>query len=138
MSKIYAELLPQEKQKILQQEKEKATTVFVGDGINDVLALSSSDIGIAMGAMGADAAIESADISLMNENLKNIPFILQYAKRTQQVIKQNVLLAFVTSAIMVFFAAFGFVMPLAGALLHNLGAFFVLMNSSKLTNIELL
>lgn len=125
-------LLPEEKLDKVTQLMEQGTVCVVGDGINDALALSRADVGIAMGAMGSDTAIQSADIALMNNKLSNICFSVYLAQRTKSVIFENIILSFAISFIMIFLAAAGVVNPLAGAFLHNIGAFFVLLNSGRL------
>ncbi len=125
-------LLPQDKLTKVEEYMQSNTVAVVGDGINDVLALSRSDVGIAMGAMGADSAIQSADIALMNNDLSNIPFAIELSKRTRVIIRQNLGIAFTTSIIMIFLASFGIISAFMGAFLHNIGAFFVLLNSGRL------
>lgn len=136
LTSVHAQLLPEQKQQIVTQAKAERHVAFVGDGINDALALSASDVGIAMGAMGVDAAIQSADIALMNENLGNIPFVFRLARETRQIIHQNIVLAFTTSFVMIALAMTGLMPALPGALLHNIGAFLVLFNSGRLIRME--
>lgn len=93
-------------------------------------------MGIAMGAMGSDVAIESADIALMNNNLKNIPFVMDLARRTRKVIYQNLALSITISVVMIALSAFGVISALAGSVLHNVGAFAVLLNSSRILREE--
>ena len=129
---VYSELLPEEKLEHVKKLKEKYTVAVIGDGINDALALSDAHIGIAMGAMGSDTAIQSADIALMNNSLDNIPYAIQLARRTKAIIFQNIIIAFATSFVMIFLAACGIVTAMLGAFLHNIGAFVILLNSGRL------
>ena len=127
----YSELLPEQKLEKVKEEKQDHTVVVAGDGINDSLALNEADVGIAMGAMGSDTAIQSADVSFMNNSLLNLPFIVLLARKTKAVVYQNMIIAFITSFIMIFLAAGGVVTPLMGAFFHNIGAFIVLLNSAR-------
>ncbi|HML45405.1 MAG TPA: cation-translocating P-type ATPase [Clostridia bacterium] len=132
LTRVHAQLLPEQKQEIIEQKAKESYVAFVGDGINDALALSSADVGIAMGAMGSDTAIQSADITLMNEHLDNIPFLFRLSKTARDIIHQNIVLAFSSSLLMILLASTGVLGALSGALLHNAGAFFVLLNSARL------
>lgn len=127
-----AELLPQDKLNSLLKLKEEHFVLAVGDGINDALALKEAHVGIAMGAMGSDLAIQSADIALMNNNLLNIPFAIELAKKTRSIIYQNLALSIIISLVMITLSAFGYITALAGSVLHNFGAFAVLINSSRI------
>jgi len=129
---VHAELMPAQKLEYVKEAKQNNKVVFVGDGINDALALADADVGIAMGAMGSDTAIKSADIALMNNNLKNIPFVIRLSRNTRTIIYQNILIAFGSSFIMIILASGGLISAVTGALFHNIGAFIVLLNSSRL------
>ena len=137
IDRVYAQLLPQDKlEKLRQISAGEHNVLAVGDGINDALALREADVGIAMGAMGSDVAIESADIALMNNNLTNIPFVMDLARRTRRVIYQNLVLSISVSVVMIALSAFGVISALAGSVLHNFGAFAVLLNSSRILREE--
>jgi len=125
------ELLPEQKLSHVEEMMKNRTVTVIGDGINDALALSEAHVGIAMGAMGSDTAIQSADIALMNNNLSNIPFVIKLAQKTKNIIYQNIILAFSVSIIMIFLAGAGIITPIAGAFFHNIGAFLVLINSGR-------
>lgn len=129
---LYAKLLPEDKLSHLKELKETHCVLAVGDGINDALALKEAHVGIAMGAMGSDLAIQSADIALMNNNLENIPFSLRLARRTKRIIYQNLGLSIGISALMIGLSSVGIISALAGSVLHNFGAFAVLINSSRI------
>ena len=132
ISEFEAQLLPQDKLNSLLKLKEDYFVLAVGDGINDALALKEAHVGIAMGAMGSDLAIQSADIALMNNNLLNIPFVIELAKKTRSIIYQNLALSIIISLVMITLSAFGQITALAGSVLHNFGAFAVLINSSRI------
>jgi Cd2+/Zn2+-exporting ATPase/Cu+-exporting ATPase len=133
---LHAQLLPQDKMDHLCALRENANVLAVGDGINDALALREADVGIAMGAMGSDLAIQSADIALMNNNLLNIPFAVRLARRTRSIVYQNLALSMAISVTMITLSAFGVISALAGSILHNCGAFAVLLNSSRILKIK--
>lgn len=137
VDEVYARLLPQDKlDRLRELGGEEHGVLAVGDGINDALALREADVGIAMGAMGSDLAIESADIALMNNNLMNIPFVIDLAKTTRRTIYQNLALSIAISVVMIALSAFGVISALAGSILHNFGAFAVLINSSRILRSE--
>lgn len=108
---VYTELLPHEKvEKLEQIEKNKKTKgklVFVGDGINDAPVLARADIGISMGALGSDAAIEAADIVLMTDEPAKIVSAIQIARKTRGIVWQNILFAMGIKVVLLILAAFG-------------------------------
>lgn len=97
IDEVYAQLLPQDKvskvEKLLSQQHQKEKLAFVGDGINDAPVLTRADIGIAMGAMGSDAAIEAADVVLMDDDPRNIACAIKIARKTMRVVWQNIVFA---------------------------------------------
>ena len=132
IDQVYFHLLPEEKLEHVKRLRQDAHVLAVGDGINDALALAEADVGIAMGAMGSDVAIQSADIALMNNDLNNIPFVMSLARSTKSIMYQNIGIAFSVSLIRMILAAVGVIPALAGAFLHNIGAFVILINSSRI------
>ena len=137
IDEVRAQLLPLDKLEAIKELKEEHIVLAVGDGINDALALKEADVGIAMGAMGSDLAIQSADIALMNNNLENIPFAVKLAYQTKSTIYTNLVLSTLISIVMILFSALGVISAFAGAILHNVGAFVVLINSSRILKTEL-
>ena len=97
IDEYYAELLPQDKvkivEKLLQEKSSSGKLIFVGDGINDAPVLALADIGIAMGGLGSDAAIEAADIVIMNDQLSKITDSIKLAKKTMHIVKENIAVA---------------------------------------------
>ncbi len=108
---VYAELLPTDKvsniEKIIENQNEDGFVGFVGDGINDAPVISRADIGIAMGAMGSDAAIEAADIVLMEDDIDKLERAIRIAKRTMVIVKQNIVFALVVKFAILILGAVG-------------------------------
>ena len=105
----YAQLLPQDKvDKLEEILAEKNTLAYVGDGINDAPVLARADVGIAMGGIGSDAAIEAADVVIMDDNLDNMVRGIKVAKRTMSIAKQNIAFAIGVKVIFLLLAAIGF------------------------------
>lgn len=97
IGKVHSQLLPQDKvtvlEGIMEEKQEGKPVVFVGDGINDAAVISRADIGIAMGGIGSDAAIEAADIVIMNDELKKLGDAVAIARKTKRIVWQNIALA---------------------------------------------
>lgn len=110
VDKIYSELLPEDKvqrlEEILQSNNKK--TAFVGDGINDAPVLARADVGIAMGGLGSDAAIEAADVVIMNDQPSKIAEAIHLAKKTLKIVKQNIVFAIGIKILVLALGAFGF------------------------------
>jgi len=111
MDKVCSELLPADKvnevEKLLAQENAKEKLAFVGDGINDAPVLSRADIGIAMGALGSDAAIEAADIVLMDDDPAKISLAMKISLKTLKIVKENIVFALAIKAICLILGALG-------------------------------
>ena len=105
----YSELLPQDKvEKVEEELDDNKILAFVGDGLNDAPVLARADIGIAMGGIGSDAAIEAADVVIMDDKLYNIVRGIKLAKRTMSIAKQNIIFALGVKLIFLLLAAIGF------------------------------
>ena len=117
MDAVYAELLPLDKvqkvEQLLEQKSGKGKLVFVGDGINDAPVLTRADIGIAMGALGSDAAIEAADIVLMTDAPSKISQAIRISRRTHRIVMQNIVFALSIKGIALVLGAFGLIHMLA-------------------------
>jgi Cd2+/Zn2+-exporting ATPase len=108
INEIYSDTLPNQKVEVLKSLLDDNITAFVGDGINDAPVLALSDIGIAMGAMGSDAAIEAADVVIMDDSLSKIPLAIKQSKKTMNIIVSNIVLAIGIKLLVLLLSAFGF------------------------------
>ena len=130
---IHPSLLPEDKMNIIKNlEDSKSPTCMIGDGVNDALALKYSSVGISMGAIGSDIAIEASDIALASDDIKNIPYLLYLSKKTMKTIKLNITFSLALNFLAIILAMTGILNPIVGALVHNLGSVFVILNSAKL------
>ncbi len=135
---FFPSLLPQEKvEKIDDLKKKYKSIVMVGDGVNDAPALATANVGMAMGVGGSDVAIETADISLMNNNLLNVPYSISLGKKTLQIIKQNVVVSLGVKFVFLSLAVFGLT-GLEFAIGADSGvAILVILNGLRLIRFEL-
>lgn len=112
VDEVHAELLPDGKvakvEELLQKQNGKEKLAFVGDGINDAPVLTRADIGIAMGSMGSDAAIEAADVVLMDDDIGKIASVVQISRKTLRIVKQNIIFALAVKALVLLLGATGF------------------------------
>lgn len=130
---IHPSLLPEDKMNIIKNlEDSKSPTCMIGDGVNDALALKYSSVGISMGSIGSDIAIEASDIALASDDIKNIPYLLYLSKKTMKTIKLNITFSLALNFLAIILAITGILNPVVGALVHNLGSVFVILNSAKL------
>ena len=111
IDEVHAELLPGDKvakvEELLKKESDKERLAFVGDGINDAPVLGRADIGIAMGSMGSDAAIEAADVVLMDDDITKIASIVKISRKTLRIVRQNIIFALAVKALVLILGAFG-------------------------------
>ena len=111
LDEVHAQLLPADKvaqvERLLAEKTPKGKLAFVGDGINDAPVLSRADLGIAMGALGSDAAIEAADIVLMDDQPSKIATAMDIARRTLRIVRQNIVFALVVKALALVLVAVG-------------------------------
>ena len=111
IDKVYTELLPdgkvQKLEELLKQKSPKGKLIFVGDGINDAPVLALADIGIAMGALGSDAAIEAADVVIMTDETSKIAKAIKLSKKTMRIVKQNIIFAITIKVAVLILSALG-------------------------------
>ena len=138
LDEVHAELLPGDKvdqvEGLLQNKGPKEQLVFVGDGINDAPVLSRADIGVAMGAMGSDAAIEAADIVLMDDDLKKLPVAVRIARKTLRIVRENIVFALTVKFLVLILSAVG-VANMWWAVFADVGVSVIaILNSMRMLN----
>jgi heavy metal translocating P-type ATPase len=130
-------LLPEDKQKIIREYQGAGHKVcMIGDGINDAVALRTADSAIAMGGIGSDITIESSDVVLVQDDISRIPYLLHLSQKVLQKIQANIVLSLIINLIATILAATGVLNPIVGALVHNVGSVFVIVNSLKLLSLK--
>ncbi len=133
ITKIRADLLPEGKVANIEDlQKSGQKVCMIGDGVNDAPALKTADVGVAMGTMGSDIAVDAADIALMNDDISKIPYLKKLSRSTLNTIKGNITAAMTINAIAVALSIAGVLNPITGALVHNIGSVLVILNAALL------
>ena len=140
IDKIYSELLPEDKVSLAENEMNVSkgkTTVYIGDGINDAPVLSRVDIGIAMGGLGSDAAIEAADIVIMDDKLSKIPISVAIARKTMRIVRQNIVFSIGIKVAVMLISALGISTSMWLAIFADVGvAVLAILNALRTFNIK--
>ena len=133
ITEVYAELLPEQKTEKIQELQELGRTVcMIGDGVNDAPALKTADVGVAMGTIGSDIAVEAADIALMGDDISKIPYLKRLSNATVKLIKLNITLSMLINLAAIVLSVLALLNPVTGALVHNAGSVLVVLNAALL------
>lgn len=133
ISSVRADLLPSEKvRNIIDLHNEGKSVCMIGDGVNDAPALKSASVGVAMGAMGSDIAVEAADIALMSDDISKIPYLKRLSNATVRTIKFSISLSLFINFVAILMSFMGWLTPTTGALVHNAGSIFVVLIAALL------
>ena len=127
---IHAHCLPEDKLKwIASYQKQQEYVCMIGDGINDAPALKKADVGIAMGGIGSDIAIDAADIAIIDDKIEQLPHLIALSRRMMLVIKCNLTFSMGLNFVAILLAITGMINPIMGALIHNTGSVLVIINA---------
>ena len=132
ISEIRADLLPEEKVNMVNNLKQSSKVCMIGDGVNDAPALKTADVGVAMGAMGSDIAVDAADVALMNDDISKVPYLKWLGNTTIKTIKIAITLSMCINFIAITLSVLGVLTPTTGALVHNAGSCFVVLLAALL------
>ncbi len=133
INEVYANCLPEDKLRHIDEyQQNKIHVCMMGDGINDAPSLKKADVGIAMGGVGSDIAIDAADIALVNDDIKELPHLISLSSRMMTTIKLNLTFSMGLNFLAIALAIMGVLGPVSGALVHNAGSVLVIINSALL------
>ncbi len=128
---VAANLLPEDKMRVIRENSE-SNICMVGDGVNDALALKTAYAGIAMGGIGSDIAVESADAVLVSDDIKRLPYLFKMSQKAMYKVKQNIIISLCINLVAIVLSALGILTPVTGAIVHNCGSVFVVINAAFL------
>ncbi|SFB14196.1 copper-(or silver)-translocating P-type ATPase [Acetitomaculum ruminis DSM 5522] len=135
IKKFMSDCLPKDKLRYIEESQALGHKVcMVGDGINDAPSLKKAHVGIAMGAMGSDIAVDAADIVLVHDDIRELPHLLALSRKMMRTIKSNITFSMILNFIAILLAVTNVINPVTGALVHNLGSLFVIINAIFLLN----
>ena len=133
IKEVKANCMPEDKLKYIGEYQDRSMRVcMIGDGVNDAPALKKADVGIAMGGVGSDIAVDAADIALVDDEVKELPHLVALSKRMMTTIKLNMTFSMTLNFIAITLAILGILNPVIGALVHNAGSVLVIINSAFL------
>ena len=132
MTAAHGELLPRQKVEVVKQLRQQMSVAMVGDGINDAPSLARADVGIAMGAMGLDVVLKSADISLMNNDLLKLPWLVRFAREVKGTVRFNIILAIGAKLIVLAAALSGYAYLWLAVLADTGATMLVVLNALRL------
>ena len=133
ISEVYAELLPDQKVESIQKlQSDKRKVCMIGDGVNDAPALKTAEVGVAMGEMGSDIAVDAADIALMSDDVSKVPYLKRLSNATVNTIKLSITLSMCINFVAIILSVTGILNPTTGALVHNAGSCFVVLIAALL------
>ena len=132
IDEVRADLLPEEKVSNIEKLKETGNVCMIGDGVNDAPALKTADVGVAMGAMGSDIAVDAADVALMTDDISGIPYLKWLSNTTVKTIKMAITISMCLNFIAIVLSVTGVLTPTTGALWHNAGSCFVVLLAALL------
>ena len=131
IGEVRSGLLPEDKLNIVRREGGRKVCM-IGDGVNDAPAISAAYAGIAMGGIGSDIAVESADAVLVGDEISRLPYLFRLTKKAMRKVRQNITFSMIFNFAAIILSGFGILTPVTAALVHNFGSVFVVVNAAML------